>query len=426
MKEKTIIALSSAHGSGAISVIRLSGEESVEMLGKLFKTKNNTEDRKALYGVIDTGTVKDDVVAVIYFAPASYTGENVAEIFCHGSPVIVENIIRAFIKLGARQAEKGEFTRRALENNKLGLTEAEGIIDLIDAQSESAVKAAYNLAGGKLAEKIAELKEKTTAITAELNVALDYPEEDLEVETIEQCGKKCEQIIEEAEKLAKTYENGKKAKDGVNVVIVGKPNEGKSTLLNALVGYDRAIVTDEAGTTRDTVEESYIYEGVRFNVTDTAGIRKEASGEAERLGIERSVTAAKSADVIITLDETMAERKNAIKVQTKADLGLKSEEKINVSGKTKEGIEELKRKIFEEADTDTSGEVMLTNLRQYESLVRAIEALKYALSSVREKREPELITVDLLEAISALGSVDGATATADVVNAVFSRFCVGK
>ena len=196
--------------------------------------------------------------------------------------------------------------------------------------------------------------------------------------------------------------------------------------MNALVGYDRAIVTDEAGTTRDTVEESYIYEGVRFNVTDTAGIRKEASGEAERLGIERSVTAAKSADVIITLDETMAERKNAIKVQTKADLGLKSEEKINVSGKTKEGIEELKRKIFEEADTDTSGEVMLTNLRQYESLVRAIEALKYALSSVREKREPELITVDLLEAISALGSVDGATATADVVNAVFSRFCVGK
>ena len=146
MKEKTIIASASAHGRGAISVIRLSGEESVEMLGKLFKTKNKTEDRKALYGVIDTGTVKDDVVAVIYFAPASYTGENVAEIFCHGSPVIVENIIRAFIKLGARQAEKGEFTRREIVNNKLGLTEAEGIIELINAQSESAVKDAYNLA----------------------------------------------------------------------------------------------------------------------------------------------------------------------------------------------------------------------------------------------------------------------------------------
>lgn len=427
MKDDTIAALSTAHGRGAVALIRLSGSESLPLLKSIFTCKGSITERRVMYGIVDTGSTKDDVTAVFYRAPKSYTGEDAAEIFCHGSPVIVESILRALIKNGARAASKGEFTRRAYENGKLSLSEAEGIIDLIEAQSESAARAAFRLADGQLKKKTEEIARSLKELTAGLNAALDYPEEDLETDGYEECSARCKEIRERAEKLAETYENGKKARDGISVVIVGEPNAGKSTLLNALVGFERAIVTDEAGTTRDTVDGSYVYNGTLFKVTDTAGVRKDYAGEAERLGIERSFEAVKKADAVLLLDDSVACETNApvLKIKTKSDL-VKSKERFNVSGKTGENIEELKKLIYDSAKISSSGEVMLTNLRQYEALTRCAAALKRAQEGFDKNTEAELVTVDLLEAMSAIGSVDGATATAEVVDGIFERFCVGK
>ena len=274
MKNDTIAALSTPYGRGAVALIRLSGKESLKVFEKIFMSREKLEERRAVYGVVDTGSLKDDVIAILYTSPRSYTGEEVVEIFCHGSTVITESILRALIKNGARYAEKGEFTKRAFENGKLTLTEAEGIIDLIDAQSESAARAAYNLSSGKLKEKTKEIADGIKELTANLNAAIDYPEENLETDEYGECLSKCRKLIKKAKSLAETYESGKKINDGVNVVIAGKPNVGKSTLLNALVGFERAIVTPQAGTTRDTVESSYVFDGVLFKVTDTAGERR--------------------------------------------------------------------------------------------------------------------------------------------------------
>ncbi len=427
MKDDTIAAISTAHGRGAVALIRMSGKESLKICQTVFKSKEGLEERKAIYGIVDTGSLKDDVIAVFYPSPRSYTGEDVVEIFCHGSTVITENILRTLIKKGARYAQRGEFTRRAFENGKLTLSESEGIIDLIDAQSESAARAAYNLASGKLKEKTKEITDAIKNLTANLNAVLDYPEEDLETDGYEECLEKCREIIKKTERLTDTYESGKKANEGVCVVIAGRPNVGKSTLLNALVGFERAIVTSQAGTTRDTVEGSYVYGGVLFKVTDTAGVRDDYDNEAERMGIQRSFDAVKGADIVLVLDdlnvETAAEK---LYIRTKCDENKSDDGRFAVSGKTGENIEELKKIIFDKVGVNTGGEVLLTNLRQFDALTKCKLALERAADGLKENIDAELVTVDLLEALSAAGSVDGASATAEVVDGIFSRFCVGK
>ena len=427
MKNDTIAALSTPYGRGAVALIRLSGKESLKVFEKIFMSREKLEERRAVYGVVDTGSLKDDVIAILYTSPRSYTGEEVVEIFCHGSTVITESILRALIKNGARYAEKGEFTKRAFENGKLTLTEAEGIIDLIDAQSESAARAAYNLSSGKLKEKTKEIADGIKELTANLNAAIDYPEGNLETDEYGECLSKCRKLIKKAKSLAETYESGKKINDGVNVVIAGKPNVGKSTLLNALVGFERAIVTPQAGTTRDTVESSYVFDGVLFKVTDTAGVRDDYDSEAERMGIERSFNAIKGADIVLILDDSEYETSAPkIFVGTKCDEIKIPDGRFAVSGKTGENITELKKLIYDKAGVNTGGEILLTNLRQFEALTRCAEALNRAAEGLENNVEAELITVDLLEAMSDAGVMDGAAATSEVVDGIFARFCVGK
>lgn len=421
--EDTIVALSSAHGKGAIAVIRLSGKDSLSLLRGAFKKE--FEPRKAVHGKIDVKRVKDDIIAVYFNAPNSFTGEDVVEIYCHGSSIVTEAIIRYFIENGARLANRGEFTRRAFENGKLTLSESEGIIDLIDSTSESGARAAYNLASGALSKELEKIKRSLTEISASINVEIDYPEEDVGASTSEENLAAVERAIEKTEKLEASYEAGKKITGGVNVVIGGVPNAGKSTLLNALVGYERAIVTDEAGTTRDTVEASYVYKDVLFNVTDTAGVREGALSKAETLGIERSVAALEGCDVAVLLDGFDCGSENKIKVHAKADKG-RTDGVLNVSALTGEGIEALKEEIYEKSRVVATDEVMLTNLRQYEAIRSVKEALLRVKAAMEKKEPAEAVAFELFSALAALNDMDGVTATREVVDEIFSRFCVGK
>lgn len=427
---ETVCALTTPQGRSAIAIIRTSGPDSLRLLTELFGKYKQFSPRIMTRGTLKAGEISDDATAVYYKEPSSYTGEDAAEIFCHGSPIIANAVLRFLTDNGARIAERGEFTRRAFENGKLDLTAAEGVIDLIDSSSLSAARAAYNLAGGALKAKIEDLESQVAEVNAALNAVIDYPEEDLQEESAEESLTKIEAALRAAVALCDSYSSGRKIHDGVKVVICGRPNAGKSTLLNALVGYERAIVTDEAGTTRDTVEESYIYRGNLFKVTDTAGVRENAVSLAEQLGIERSVNALKEADVVIALDD---EAKKigccapVIKVSPKSDLNREtSKEKLALSAKTGEGIEELKQAVYDAAGLIETGEVLLTNLRQYQAVKECADCLKSAVQSLKENAGAELVAVDLFGALNALGSVTGAAASEKTVDAIFSRFCVGK
>ncbi|MCI9031833.1 MAG: tRNA uridine-5-carboxymethylaminomethyl(34) synthesis GTPase MnmE [Clostridia bacterium] len=421
--EDTIVALSSAHGRSAIAVIRLSGRDSLSLLRGAFDS--DIEPRKAAYGKLDVERVKDDIVALYFKAPKSFTGEDVVEIYCHGSAVITQAVIRYFIEKGARLANKGEFTRRAFENGKITLSESEGIIDLIDSASESGARAAYNLASGALSKELEDVKKSLIEISASVNVEIDYPEEDVGASSDKENLAFVEKAIAKVEKLEASYDSGKKIASGVNVVLGGVPNAGKSTLLNALVGFERAIVTDEAGTTRDTVEASYVYKDVLFNVTDTAGVRDGELSKAESLGIERSLYALQRADVAVLLDDFDCDCEHKIFIHAKADLGRKKDV-LNVSAEKGEGIEELKERIYEESSVVVGDEVMLTNLRQYEAIRTVKESLIRTKEAMTANEPAEAVAFELFGALAALSEMDGVTATREVVDAIFSRFCVGK
>lgn len=428
MSEKNmIIAPLTARGRAAVSAVRISGNGCKELFKDIFSAYKKISERKAVYGTLTLGKLKDDVIVIWYKGPNSYTGEDVAEIFCHGSSVITEAVIKTFISLGARTAERGEFTRLSFENGKMTLSQAEGVIDLIDADSENAAKAAYGLLSGKLSEKIASIREKILDLSAKINVSIDYPEEDLSEQMEMECEKECEILYKETKKLSETYESGRKAKDGVRVVITGRPNAGKSTLMNALVGYERAIVTEEEGTTRDTVDEYYIYKGMKFTVVDTAGIRFDAESKAEKLGIERSLKEVENADCVLLLDDEAMDRagKRGIKVHTKSDIE-KVGEGLKVSGKTGEGIDELKETIYRKTADIENTEAMLTNMRQYESVRECSDCLKRAMTAAGSGQPDEITAMELLGALGAIGRVDGVAATKQVTDRIFSRFCVGK
>ena len=313
-----IAAVSTPPGRGAIAIVRLSGEGAAETAAAMFDKKaERLHPRQMYYGELTAAHgIKDKAVLVVFRRGASYTGEEAAEIHCHGSPVVTSAVLMRLYEMGARAAERGEFTRRAYFNGNLDLTEAEGVIDLIDSESEAAARAAYCEADGRLKKTIGEIADCLTEAAAAIGAAIDYPEEGLE-ETLP-----VGEIKKAADRLAAlkdSYPAGSAAISGVNVALIGKPNAGKSTLFNALVGYERSIVTDTAGTTRDTVSEGYIYKGLRFNVIDTAGIRQ-AESEPERQGILRSRRAAAGADVVVETDENgVFTEENALKVRTKGD-----------------------------------------------------------------------------------------------------------
>ena len=370
-------------------------------------------------------------MAVVFRAPFSFTGEDTAEFHLHGGAALAAAALDAVLAAGARLAEPGEFSKRAFINGKIDLSAAEGIISLITAESEAELRAAAALADGEMFKACKRLSAAATDILAEIETGIDFPDADAGQEDAAALSPKIAEIIAETDNLLSTREAARHIKDGINIVIAGLPNVGKSSLLNALLKYDRAIVTPAAGTTRDTISETFTYRGVKMRVTDTAGIR-ESSDLTETLGVERSRKAAAAADVIILLKDAESGEpdikfgsKKVIEVVNKCDLPiLKNITGLKISAFTGEGITALLDKIYEMfiGGEVFSGGLMLIEARHYEALLRASAALKAAAESVL----PELIAEDMREALLCFSEITGESLSERVVDRIFEKFCLGK
>ncbi len=442
--ENVISAISTASGVGGVAIIRLSGENVLNTLEKMFtplskKTKvKDFEPYKLYVGEIDGGDFTDFGMAVYFKGPKSYTGEDMVEIHCHGGLAITRGILKQTFNLGATPATKGEFTKRAFINGKLSLDSAEGLIDMINSESVAGVKVGYSLYREKLYNKINALQDKLTFALAGIDADIDYPEEDLEETTFDEVKIVLENSLKEVKELLQKYNDGAKIKNGISVAIIGKPNTGKSSILNALLDYDKAIVSSVEGTTRDVVEGSIIINGIKFDLFDTAGIR-ETADNIERLGIERSNKILKSADIVLLvldgakeIEETdkvildSVKDKELITVYNKADLN-RVDGKFSISAKTKDGIDKLKEEMYSKAfknGIDLNGEY-ITEERHFASLKNAENSLIEALNNIG-KVPLDLIAEDIKSVWSYLGEITGKTASEDIIEEIFKKFCVGK
>ncbi len=444
-KEKTICAISTPIGNGGISVVRMSGPDSKRILQKITTLKTESmEARKMYLATIKTKNFKEKALVVWFKEPYSYTGEEMIEIQCHGGIIIANGILNELISKGATLAESGEFTKRAFINGKISLDSAEGVIDMINAQSEEAVKAGYNLMTGELKNKVNSLQSKLTDCEAKVEVALDYPEEDIDYSTSQEIKTELLDVKQKIDELLATVNTGRLVKNGINVLILGKPNAGKSSLLNALVGYNRAIVTDIAGTTRDTIEDNYTYKNLSFNVTDTAGIR-EAESIVERIGIERAEENVKSADVILVVldgskpiekdDEkilSMVKDKIVLYVINKIDLPKKMnktfDQMVEISAIRNEKVNALKEDIYNLVVNQNmlSGGLLITNTRHANALREAQKSLKCAIGEIEQNMTLDLVATDIKSAWLSLGEITGVTSNQEIINTIFSKFCLGK
>ena len=444
-KNKTICAISTPIGNGGISIVRMSGEKSKEILQKVVNLNvEKLEARKLTLSKIKTKNFMEQALVVWFKAPFSYTGEDMVEIQCHGGVVIANGILEELIDKGAVLAEPGEFTKRAFMNGKISLDRAEGVIDMINAQSEEAVKAGYNLMIGKLKEVVDEIQTNLTTAQAKVEVAIDYPEEDIEYSTAKEIKTELEDAKNKINNLLLTANTGRIVKNGINVLILGKPNAGKSSLLNALVGYNRAIVTDIAGTTRDTVEGTYTYKNMSFNVIDTAGIR-DAESIVEKIGIERAEENVKNADIILVVldgsrpiepdDERilkLVKDKIVLYVINKIDLPKKInatfDKMIEVSALRREKVEKLKNDIYDlVVDKNMlTGGLLITNTRHINSLKKALIALNSAIDALENQVSLDLVATDIKTAWLALGEITGRNSNQEIIDTIFTKFCLGK
>ena len=434
----TIAAFATSSASGAVAVLRLSGEKSLEIL-KTLTRKQTFEPRKAtLVNIYDENEVLDKALALYFKAPNSYTGQDIVELSLHASPYIKTRVLQNCFKLGARQARAGEFTMRAYLNGKMDLAQAQGVADIIASKNKAAHKAAINTLEGKLSGELKEIKDSLMDLLAQVEVRLDDTDgemQDLPKEYIEQILSKAQKHIT---KLTNTFSNGKFVKEGIKTAIIGVPNSGKSSLLNALLGFDRAIVSDQSGTTRDTLEAEISVDGFNLILTDTAGIREHALDAAEIEGMKRSHRAAQQADIIIfvhALEKTELEDKlfkqiketgkKIIEVNNKADL-FKGEVKKNaISCKTGQGLEDLKKEIIKTIGLENlnQDEVIITSALHYQALKKASEELDNALEKAAEL---DLMAAHLRWALESLKELIGIFTPEDVLDIIFSKFCVGK
>ena len=444
-KNKTICAISTPIGNGGISIVRITGENSKKILQKIVSVDVDTlEPRKLTLSTVHTKNFDEQALVVWFKAPLSYTGEDMVEIQCHGGIVIANGILNALIDNGCSLAEPGEFTKRAFINGKISLDKAEGVIDMINAQSEEAVKAGYNLLIGKLKEQIENIQSTLTDCQAILEVAIDYPEEDIEFATANEIKGEIQDVSNKIENLLATANTGRIVKNGINVLILGKPNAGKSSLLNALVGYNRAIVTDIAGTTRDTIEDNYVYNNMSFNVIDTAGIR-DAESIVEQIGIERAEENVKNADIILVVLDgsrpieeedqkilTMVKDKIVLYVINKIDLPKKInatfDKMIEVSALRREKVENLKKDIYDLVVDKNMlhGGLLLTNTRHINAMKRANSSLKNAINEIEMNTPLDLVATDLKSAWLALGEITGKNSNQEIIDTIFTKFCLGK
>lgn len=457
MKKETIAAIATAMSNSGIGIVRISGSEAFEIIDKIYysksgKTLSGQPSHTIHYGYIaDEGQMIDEVLVMLMRGPHSYTGEDTVEINCHGGIYVLKKVLETVIKYGARPSEPGEFSKRAFLNGKMDLSQAEAVMDVIEAQNEYALKSSVSQLRGKVHEKISWMREEILYHTAFIETALDDPEH----YSVDEYGGKLkdtvDKLVEETEELLKSSDNGRMIKEGIKTVIVGKPNAGKSSLLNVLAGEERAIVTDVEGTTRDVLEEHIRLQGISLNVMDTAGIR-DTEDLVERIGVDRAKSHADDADLIIyvvdsskPLDENddeimeMIRHKKAVILLNKSDLDTvitkeelqKRIEKpmIEVSAKEESGIRELEevmKEMFFHGEISFNDEIYITNIRQKTALEAAKEALLRVNESIDNDMPEDFYSIDLLDAYESLGSITGETIGEDLVNEIFSKFCMGK
>lgn len=459
MKEfDTIASVSTSMGEGAISIIRISGPSALNIIDKIFEAKNkksifSMKSYSMRYGHIidrEKNEVIDEVIVSYMKEKRSYTGEDTIEINCHGGVVATNRVLNEVIKAGARLAERGEFTKRAFLNGRIDLSQAEAVIDIIRSKTELGMKSALKQSEGKISREIKNIREKLLTLIAGIEAAVDFPEEDLEESTSEETDVEIKKILSYIDKLLKTAEEGRIIREGLKVAIIGKPNVGKSSLLNALINEQKAIVTDIPGTTRDVIEEYINIGGIPVKLVDTAGIR-ETNNEVEKIGIEKSKQKIDESDLIILMldvsrkfdeeDKKIIEyikhkkyivllNKNDLKKQLdKNDISnLNSKYIIDTSLKTGEGIDKL-RKVIEElffnGDVDVE-DIYITKNRHKEALLRAKESLISARNTLKNINQIDLVSIDLRDALRYLGEITGETVEEDILNKIFSEFCIGK
>ena len=450
----TIAAVSTGNQISAIGIIRLTGDDCIAVAGRVFtlynrKPLSEASDRKLMLGELHDkdGRVIDQCMAVCSHAPHSYTGEDTVEFHCHGSPAVLAAGLEALYLAGAKPAKRGEFTKRAFLNGKLELTQAEAVIDLIEAETADAAANAAGQVGGVLQKKLAPIYDELTNLCSHFHAVLDYPDEDIEDFGLASYEKNLRTAAKSLYALLKTYGQGRILRSGIAAAIVGKPNVGKSSLLNALAGYDRCIVTDIPGTTRDTVEETVMLGSHRLRLIDTAGIRDTAD-TVEAVGVERSKKAVEDADLVLFVcdgskpltaeDEAIidlcCELENAVALINKSDLGsavipgdLPFMNVIHICAKTGEGLDQLADvvEVLFENQTPCDGSI-LTNTRQFDACRRAYEAMLRSLQGLKLGLTPDAVLTDVEEAMEAMGEVTGATVREDITARIFERFCVGK
>ena len=450
----TIAAVSTGNVVSAIGIIRLTGDDSATIGGRVFSCKNgkslsDAPNRKLILGDLHDkqGRIIDSCCAIYTRGPNSYTGEDTVEFHCHGSPAVLAAGLEALYLAGARPALRGEFTKRAFLNGRLDLTQAEAVIDLIEADCADAAANAAGQVGGILQKKLDPIYNDLTDLCSHFHAVLDYPDEDIEDFGLESYENSLKADAKALYALLQTYNQGRILRQGVAAAIVGKPNVGKSSLLNALAGFERVIVTEVAGTTRDTVEETVMLGNTRLRLIDTAGIR-ETDDRIEAMGVERSRRAVENADLVIFVcdgskplteeDEAVidfcCDRENAIALINKSDLGNAVEPSdlpfmtvISICAKTGEGLDLLADVVDEMfgSDIPCDGSI-LTNARQFDAIRRAYEAMLSALKGLKLGLTPDAVLTDVEEAMEAMGEVTGATVREDITARIFERFCVGK
>ena len=456
--DDTIAAIATAPGEGGIGIIRISGPKSLEVAEDIFfsmsgKKISEYPARTLIFGNIKDGDKKIDEVLVAYMkGPNSYTAEDVVEINCHGGFISVKRILELVLSKDVRLAEAGEFTKRAFLNGRIDLSQAEAVIDVINAKTDKAHEVAENQLDGSLSNRIREFRDKVTELLAQVEVAIDYPEEDIEFIAYTTLEEKTRELNKDIKKLYETSESGKIFREGLKTVIVGKPNVGKSSLLNSILGENRAIVTDIPGTTRDVIEEFVNIKGIPLKIVDTAGIR-ETDDVVEKIGVEKSMASFDTADLIIMVVDSSSELseedreilekvqgKETILLLNKTDLPqvideeevkkyVNKENIIKISALHNEGIEDVHDRIeamVYKGDIKSSSNVIITNSRHKDALYRAMKSAEDAMRAIEDRMPLDFVEVDLKNIWDYLGYINGDTVSEDLLDNIFHNFCIGK